>query len=64
MMSPSERAALSACLCSDCGGLTKLPDVTLPSALLRWCLCAFEEVAEEKAKEPMGFGVKKKRGSD
>ena len=58
MMSPSERKALSACLCEDCGGLVKLPDVTLPAQLLRWCICAFEELGEEKAKEPMGFGVK------
>lgn len=59
-MSPSERKALATCLCEDCGGLVKLPDVALPSALLRWCLCAFEEVSEEKQREPMGFGVKAK----
>jgi len=62
-MSPSERKALTDALCEDCGGLVKLPDVTLPSSLLRWCLCAFEEIEEDK-KEPMGFGVKSRKAGD
>jgi len=63
-MIPTERKALADALCADCGGLVKLPDVTLPSSLLRWCICAFEELDEEKPREPMGFGVKAKKGSD
>lgn len=59
-MTNDERKALAACLCPDCGGLVKLPDVSLPASLLRWCLCVFEELDEEKQREPMGFGVKKK----
>lgn len=60
-MTNDERKALADALCEDCGGLVKLPDVTLPSSLLRWCLCPFEEI-EEKPREVMGFGVKAKKG--
>lgn len=68
MMSPSEHKAFSACLCGKCGGLTKVPEVSLPSSLLRWCICVFEESAmdieevEEKPKVSMGF-VKAKKDS-
>lgn len=61
-MTHDERKALADAICEDCGGLTKLPDVTLPSSLLRWCLCAFEELDEERQREPMGFGVKARKG--
>ena len=63
-MTPTEHAALLAALCPDCGGLTKIPNASLPSALLRWCLCVFEELGEEKPKEPMGFGVKARKAGD
>lgn len=63
-MTSDERKALAAVLCEDCGGLVKLPDATLPSSLLRWCLCVFEELSEERQREPMGFGVKAKKGKD
>ncbi len=63
-MTPTEHAALLAVLCADCGGLTKIPNAPLPAALLRWCLCVFEELNEEKPREPMGFGVKVRKAGD
>ena len=63
-MTSDERKALADALCEDCGGLLKLPDAPVPAALLRWCLCVFEELSEEKQREPMGFGVKSKKGKD